>query len=394
MADEQAEPQLDAAQQAWVDQKEGRNYGGSADPEAIAAVVEEAKARGQAPASDFDDQLALDGVSRERTTVPTTLFERFVLPPFSVLDTRQGYWQDRRRAWLSLGIESEVGRGGGLVYDARLSDPTYMDQKKEAEAKVGRELTGPEFEADHYQAPSSFAAGTSVFDPLLCELAYRWFVPPGGRVLDPFAGGSVRGVVAGALGLTYGGIELRPEQVEANRAQADKLFGEGKPYAEQPKPRWMQGDAAEVSALVQQPVDFLFTCPPYADLEVYSDDPRDLSAMPPAQFDQMYADILGLALEKLRRDRFAAIVVAEIRGKAGTYRGFVPATIAAFEAAGASYYNEAIVVNSVGTGRLRARRQFEAGRKLVKVHQQMLVFVKGDPKAATEACGRLTEEDT
>ena len=40
-----------------------------------------------------------------------TLAERFLVPPFSVLDARQGYWQDRKRAWIALGIESELGRG-------------------------------------------------------------------------------------------------------------------------------------------------------------------------------------------------------------------------------------------------------------------------------------------
>jgi hypothetical protein len=34
-------------------------------------------------------------------------------PPFSVLNAREGWWQDRKRAWLSLGIRSELGRGGG-----------------------------------------------------------------------------------------------------------------------------------------------------------------------------------------------------------------------------------------------------------------------------------------
>ena len=46
------------------------------------------------------------------------LCERFIVPPFSVLDARQGYWQNRKRAWLSLGIESELGRGGGLLMTA------------------------------------------------------------------------------------------------------------------------------------------------------------------------------------------------------------------------------------------------------------------------------------
>ncbi len=40
------------------------------------------------------------------------LSERFGAPPFSVLDARQGYWQERKRQWLELGIRSEIGRGG------------------------------------------------------------------------------------------------------------------------------------------------------------------------------------------------------------------------------------------------------------------------------------------
>ena len=40
-----------------------------------------------------------------------TLAERFLIPPFSVLDARQGYWQARKSAWIALGIQSELGRG-------------------------------------------------------------------------------------------------------------------------------------------------------------------------------------------------------------------------------------------------------------------------------------------
>lgn len=61
-------------------------------------------------------------------------------------------------------------------------------------------------------------SGTSIFDPVLTELAYRWFCPPTGYILDPFAGGSVRGIVAAVLGRAYTGIDLRPEQIEANQA--------------------------------------------------------------------------------------------------------------------------------------------------------------------------------
>lgn len=41
-----------------------------------------------------------------------SLSERFLVPPFSVLNAREGWWQARKRSWLALGIKSEEGRGG------------------------------------------------------------------------------------------------------------------------------------------------------------------------------------------------------------------------------------------------------------------------------------------
>lgn len=36
-------------------------------------------------------------------------------PPFSVLNAREGWWQERKRQWLALGIQSELGRGAELI---------------------------------------------------------------------------------------------------------------------------------------------------------------------------------------------------------------------------------------------------------------------------------------
>ncbi len=41
------------------------------------------------------------------------LSDTWEYPPFSVLNARDGWWQERKRQWLSLGIKSELGRGGG-----------------------------------------------------------------------------------------------------------------------------------------------------------------------------------------------------------------------------------------------------------------------------------------
>lgn len=694
------------------------------------------------------DQGALDalaGVGAEVEETPPagqksgagSLATEFLIPPFTILNAREGWWMDRKRAWLSLGIKSEVGRGenligrslheqvamalsgkgsggsgasydgakkyiderravgmpdpdilreaqgkasnkgrafgqdfmrgepgsipldrvgqatkeraggrknglGGVTMDALSSHPRYYEQKTAAEAKVGRKLSPEEFERDHWVLPDSeLSSGTSIFDPVLCELAYRWFSPPGGRILDPFAGGSVRGIVAAALGRHYVGIDLRPEQVEANREQwpvvaktigaparqgeevpplavdeiegfqivrddrvlggtkrraldrlvatieADELvyatpaygfaqialagacraagkkatifvaarserhprtqaaadlgaeiievkagrlnviqsrarkhceatgayqvpfgmddemfvsamaeviselpgeaprevwcvagsgvltralqraFPDASHHAVQigrePKvgdatlwkapeefeddaldpppfpscsnydakawqfmrenaapgalfwnlgadpapatvphdlgePVWIEGDSRDVLSarhegeadLVGEGFDFIFSCPPYGDLEVYSDDPADISTLEMAEFDLAYEAIIGRAAARLADNRFACFVVGDYRDKKdGIYRNFVSKTIQAFERAGMGLYNEAILVTSVGSLPIRTAKQFRSTRKFGKTHQNVLVFVKGNPRLAVEALGAV-----
>lgn len=640
--------------------------------------------------------------------------EEFLIPPFSVLNAREGWWQDRKRQWLALGIKSEVGRGenlikrsltdrlativpghvsnamafideargrglddeqimaeatstygggkkgrgkarcfgqdqmrgegtnvlpgqrdrpaglGGVTMQSLSSHPRYYEQKTAAERRLGRQLGNEEFERDHWVEPDSeIISGTSIFDPVLCELVYRWFSPKGGQVLDPFAGGSVRGIVAAALGRRYLGVDLRPEQIEANQAQwpavaaqlggeggealevpplrvdeiegfqvvrddlvlggtkrraLDRLIGSidadeliygtpaygfaqialaascraagkratvvvagrkhrhprtqlaeqlgaeivevekggyltviqkrardlaaergaylvpfgmedelfiaamaeiarglpGPPPAEVwcvagsgvlsralqrawpdaahhavqigkepevgaarlwvapekfedpagdpppwpscdnydakawrflrehaqpgalfwnlgadideptdlPQPEWLAGDSGEVLPKLELAADLIFSCPPYGDLERYSDDPADISTMGVDDFDQRLAEIVAAAVDRLRDDRFAVFVVGDYRSKGpGFYRNFPAKTTAAFQAAGLSLYNEFILITSVGSLPIRAAKQFRSTRKAGKTHQNVMVYVKGDPRKATEALG-------
>lgn len=149
-----------------------------------------------------------------------TLRQQFLVPPFSVLDTRQGYWQDRKKQWKSIGIKSEEGR-----------DNKMLKHLKENASKVngGAENTLSE---------------VSIFDPVLCETMYTWFCMPHGSVLDPFAGGSVRGIVASYKHMKYTGFDIRPEQVEANEKQ--KQICDGNEYA----PQWICKDSAKMSEVL------------------------------------------------------------------------------------------------------------------------------------------------
>lgn len=324
-----------------------------------------------------------------------SLAARFGIPPFTVLNAREGWWQDRKAAWLALGIRSEVGRGENLL---KMSDTAIEpDPVKRAAMQAARARAADPADASHavpaglafgempnYDGSARSVSGTSIFDPVLCELAYRWFCPPGGIVLDPFAGGSVRGIVAAKLGREYVGFELRPEQVEANRAQAAELCSEGV------APAWVQGDSRlTISAQDDLEADFVFTCPPYGDLEVYSDADEDLSNMAHSEFIAAYREIIAAAVARLKDNRFAAVVIGDFRDKDGIYRNFVSDTIAAFQDAGAALYNEAILVTAVGSLPIRAGKQFATSRKLGKTHQNVLVFVKGDPLEATRAIGEV-----
>jgi len=282
-----------------------------------------------------------------------TLSDDFLVPPFSVLDGRQGYWRDRKRRWISLGIKSEEGRFDG----------------------EGKKTFGTE----GYLGDSG---NVSIFDPVLCELAYLWFTGPGFHVLDPFAGGSVRGLVASILGRKYTGVDLRESQVESNRDQASEILTGAKPI-------WIVGDSRNIGDLAPGAYDFVFSCPPYGDFEVYSHTPGDLSNMPVDEFDTTYREIVARSCAMLKDNRFAIFVVGDYRGRDGAFRNFVSKTIGAFQDAGLRLWNEAIYLNPNATLPLRARRPFEQTRKLGKGHQNVLVFVKGDARAAAEACGNV-----
>jgi hypothetical protein len=86
----------------------------------------------------MDEIAALIAPAADVTTeARASLSERFGVPPFSILDARQGYWQARKKAWLALGIKSELGRGQNLQGLSDTNDE-YMYNKKAFFAARGK----------------------------------------------------------------------------------------------------------------------------------------------------------------------------------------------------------------------------------------------------------------
>ncbi|KAA9133751.1 DNA methyltransferase [Microbacterium caowuchunii] len=376
-------------------------------------------------------------------TEKSSLASEFGAPPLTVLSSRAGEWQERKKAWMDAGLRSEAGRDEALVYDSpQARFINWYKVKNAAEEAAGRSLSDDEVIRNHKEQLRDIGGGTSVFDPALAEVILSWYSAPGSRVIDPWAGGAVRGVVSAALGREYVGVELRPEQIEANRdmmpvvrdavaarlgdgdGTADWVAGtvgdalgdlpdesfdlafseapafpaearveEGAPDS-RPRwvdPEWIEGDSTRRLATIEgESFDMALGCPPYYDLESYSDDPRDLSNLTPKEFDAAMARTIKQVARVLRDDSFAVFVVGAVRDKKGHILDMRRCMSEACEAAGMALVNDAVLLTPVGSAAMRAARGFRSTRTLARVHQEVLVYVKGSRKKAADRLGPVS----
>ena len=322
-----------------------------------------------------------------------SLADRFVIPPFSILDTRKGYWQARKKMWRSKVTSVDIGksRSDTLIQSPEIKYKDIYQKTREHRESLG--LSFKEYldkyvpeEVKEREASKVLSQGTSLFDPVLAEIIMRWFCPQGGSIIDPFGGEQTKGIVAGVLGLTYRGCEIRPDQVKLN-SEACKDY---------PNVRYHCGDSNKIYDIItERGFDLCFTSPPYYDLEVYSKE--DMSAIGTyEEFMAQYENIFRQCVDMLADGAFLVVKIGEIRNKqTGAYRNFVGDNISLFMRLGLSYYNEIIMVETGASTALRASRYMDS-RKVAKMHQNILVFYKGNIKDIKKKYPRIefNEEDS
>ena len=270
--------------------------------------------------------------------------DEFIVNPFSILRKVTGPWRDRKEQWNSLSFNGIVGRNTKR-YNAM---PTNIG--------------GAQSQSEDY------VESISSFDPVLCEIVYQWFSKKDDKIIDPFAGGSVRGITASILGRNYTGIDLSTRQVLANQTQYYETDGRVG-IAE-----WIIGDSEYALDQIEDGTyQMMFTCPPYYNLEQYTHDQRDLSKQKTYMaFLEKYTTILQKAVAKVN-EGFICIVVGEVRDPAtGAYYGLVPDTINIIRQTGAYYYNEIIIEDPIGSLPIRGIKYFKQSRKIGKHHQNLL----------------------
>lgn len=287
---------------------------------------------------DYDDG---EESNRQRQQSTQRLQDKFIIPPMTVFDTRQGYWQDRKRLWNNLINDDGESRKDTLSLKS-ITDRDYV--------------------------PAGFNS-VSILDAALAEIINTWFLPTGQKckTCDPFAGDTVFGFVSSYLGNDFTGIELRPEQAEINNKRVEGMTA-----------KYICDDGQNIAQhLEPESQDLIFSCPPYFDLEKYSDLPNDASNQDYDGFIKILDNAFTGAIKCLKNNRFAVVVMSDVRDKKGFYLPICDDITRIFTKNGMQLYNEIILVNVAGTAQIRAAQAMK-NRKVVRTHQEVLVFYKGD----------------
>src|SRR5574344_883857 len=269
----------------------------------------------------------------EVTQDKKNLSDYFIVPPFSILNASSKEWQQRKKLWVH-----------------RIND------KAQARSNVLRNYTEAGVKFMGIKGDT-----TSILDPVLSEVLLHWFSEENHNVFDPFAGDAVFGFVSAYKDRLFEGIELRQEQVDFNQTLIDELNTGAK---------YICDDALNIKKHFE----------------------NELSTMTYEQFFETIEKVLIDCDSILKDNRFACIVIGEVRHKTtGCYIGLVPKIIGIMERAGFNYYNEIILQTPVGNLMMRAGRYMNQNRKVGKQHQNVLVFYKGNPKNISKHFNKLKD---
>jgi len=221
------------------------------------------------------------------------------------------------------------------------------------------------FREDH----NSVYTGThSVFPaPLMEMIIVRYGGAVGSHILDAFAGGPPRGLVSAIMGHRYTGFEIRQEQIDENEALLKRLKLTGATYVKSDG-RFL--DMASNDTLF----DCAITCPPYFDLEVYSDQHDDISNL--GSYSEFNASMWLCAhahRERMKPGSFVCIIVGLFRDKKGELIDFPADTVENFRDAGFIYWQNIILSKNFASAAVRAGNAWK-GQKLVPRHENLLIF--------------------
>lgn len=290
--------------------------------------------------------------------------------------TMTNVWITTKGDWLRLKTEwnERINAAGAKL---GITNPTYATrdgcwQGENGYSNVVNTKRSIDENGEVVATTKAHNGNASVLDPLACEVIARFFMPKqGGRIYNPFGGGVQMGYIAGACGYEYLASEIRQNQVDANNAICSEFEG---------RVKWVQADSSTFDPC--EPVDLVFTCPPYYKVEKY----LDYDGQPPTgeinscPTYREFCDLLFAgykkAIERLGDNRFFVIMTGDSRDKNGAYYCHEAESELFLKEQGLSVYNRIVYVECEFTRLAHAKKTLHT-RKFPKREQKIIVAHKG-----------------
>lgn len=283
------------------------------------------------------------------------LKDMFLIEPYSVINTRDQKWQKLKKYWNNILKEDGETR----------EEECFKIRRNTGIQKRNNDIPTKKQKQFLYNDKN-----ISLFDPVVSQLCYQWFCINGGHVIDCCSGDTRKGNVIAKLGGKYTGIELRENQVIHNNS---KSF-EGA--------TWICDSGININRYIpDKSADMILSCPPYYNLEVYSENENDLSNKNNYNdFIELLGQMYSNTIKCLKDDSFACIVIQNIRKtKSQLYIDYYPFKediIKIFTNNGMFFYNDIVILKANGTAQMRAIPYMNQ-KKIVPIHEYLLVFYKG-----------------
>jgi len=226
------------------------------------------------------------------------------------------------------------------------------------------------FRHDH---DSIYTGSFSVFPVPLAEWIFLRYGPhESGCVLDAFSGGPPRALAASIMGYEYVGFEIRQEQINENLQTLGNLG------IDRSRVTYVCGDGTHCDGYNHRCFDFALTCPPYHDLEKYSELPTDLSNLGSYDdFNQAMFTCAQTHRRLMKPGSFVCLVVGNFRYKKGPKKGelidFRGDTVNNFRDAGFQFWQDIVLSKNFASAAVRSSVAW-SGKKLVPRHEYLLVF--------------------
>ncbi len=89
--------------------------------------------------------------------------------------------------------------------------PLSIWERDWTKTKKYKEIIGDKAQEREQGASYGFMDTASIFNPDLAIKILSAYAPDNAKIIDPFAGGGTRGIIADKMGHTYHGVESRQE---------------------------------------------------------------------------------------------------------------------------------------------------------------------------------------